>query len=571
MIALGVGAMVFGTSGEVRHVHPHALALDATLTGARQPASFEALPDHPHAATQPTDRGRRIGALHGWRGRLYSGYGDYGANTGPIHISPFDPSSGLFEDVLLSDTEAIENFRAIRGRLYAPAIDRRRKADYAVGEPWQDVSSLGTTHAFDVTTLDGADLWLVGSLGYQAAAWRSTDDGAHWQVARREQPASGIDGDFARFYFAGTLAGRLYLQATDYRGGPNPRSKVFDGSAWSDGPNLLLEHGTGWRPVEFAGRMVYQSWEQAGWLLAFDGKTVRQAVTWPVFDLDVAGPWLYALAGAFGAQGAHAGLVVRTADLATWSRLTTPPPEDSRSLAVLGDTVYLGGLDAHLYRLAGRPEWADENVTWNALPRARILRPSGASTLVAPATVPVIVSATDPDGTIAHVEVTAGETALTVDDVPPYLAMASDLLSGTVAITARAQDDFGAARRDAVTVRVADGANKPPTVETEPRILPSPARVGAIVTLTLTAKDPDGDPLSVAWLTGDGAVAYGQTAAHTYTARGRYQVVAIVTDGRGGALRRDLAIEVRPPVAPTATPGAQIWRLHLPQARNHSP
>lgn len=46
-------------------------------------AQWLLLGTHPQAASQPTAIGQRILDLELLKGRLYAGFGDYGANTGP--------------------------------------------------------------------------------------------------------------------------------------------------------------------------------------------------------------------------------------------------------------------------------------------------------------------------------------------------------------------------------------------------------------------------------------------------------------------------------------------------------
>jgi len=84
---------------------------------------------HPQAAAQPTPTGRALVTLFPWHGRLYVGYGDYQANTGPIEVTAWDPARNRFASYHSSDTEAIYNYRAIGDALYAPATDRRDTAD----------------------------------------------------------------------------------------------------------------------------------------------------------------------------------------------------------------------------------------------------------------------------------------------------------------------------------------------------------------------------------------------------------------------------------------------------------
>ncbi len=527
------------------------------------------LATHPRAGRQSTDRGKRIGALTAWKGRIYSGYGDYGANTGPIAISPYDPATGTFEEVWVSDTEAIENYRLIRGRLYVPAIDRRRNADYAVGEPWSDKLPIVTTHAFDMVTLDGTDLWLVGSNGSLAAAWRSLDDGRTWKPVYSHPAVSGIDGDFARFYFAGAFGNRLFLQGTDYRGGPHPGSKVFDGTTWSDGPNLLLERGMGWRPVVFADHMIYQSWEQSGSLLTFDGQVVHQAVGWQAYDLEVDGGKLYVLAGGFASMvGQPAGTrVLRTPDLEQWSVLRAPAPEGSRSLALLNDVIYVAGTEAQMYHHTGQPAWSTTSVTWNALPSVRIAVPTEDLDLVAPASVPVLVETTDADGDVFEVEVSEGGNFAFRDAYPPYLGTVSGLGFGPHVIGAQVVDSAGASRKNQVTIDVGRGANALPVLDQGPSVAPEPVRAGEPVSLSASASDPDGDAVVYLWDLGDGVGGEGSPVVHTYAEPGDYEVFVIAFDGRGGVVTGELLIQVAPPyVPPTETPTPTATSAPTPTA-----
>src|SRR5688572_7507248 len=87
--------------------------------------SFKVVGIHPGASAQNTVTGKQIATLFPWKGKLYAGYGDYGANTGPIDIYAFDPDSQQFTFVWEANTEAIYNFKAYNGRVYAPAIDRK--------------------------------------------------------------------------------------------------------------------------------------------------------------------------------------------------------------------------------------------------------------------------------------------------------------------------------------------------------------------------------------------------------------------------------------------------------------
>ena len=309
------------------------------------PAEFVSLGKNPFAAAQPTPVGRTLHALEGWGGELYMGYGDYDENTGPIEISAYDPRRSAYGTKLRFPTEAIALFRPIGERLYAPAIDPRGdgpSAAVAVGAPdgrWSNNKDVWMTHVFDVATFDGTDLWLVGSRATQAIAVRSRDGGRTWETAFALDPRSAAAHDFARFHFVFVHRGRLYLQAQDLQGGLFPRSTVFDGAGWTDGPDLHPIPNTGAKPLAVAGQIVYFG---ARGIMAFDGRAARLArpPQARIHDLVVAEGILYVLDGRE---------VLRTEDLGTWLPVATAPARTT-SIGVLDGYLYAGTVDSELFR-----------------------------------------------------------------------------------------------------------------------------------------------------------------------------------------------------------------------------
>ena len=310
-----------------------ALAAFAVRTAPGEEGSWSELGTHVWAAAQPTATGRTLGALQGWNGKLYVGYGDYGANTGPIHVMAFDPARAAFTNEFPAfETEAIYVFRPLFGRLYIPPIDPRSASGIAVGRVsagWS-FQEVFMTHGFDVATLTGGDLWLVGSSdqspAYGSTALRSVDDGATWQLSLNERTA---DDDWSRYYFAGVLNGRLYVQSSETN-----RCRVFDGTVWSEGPDIA-RHGA--FAQAFDNKMVLLSHHatpnDSAELLAFDG-VQTQAVLNAVYMFTVSGGSLYAL----GADQCVRG----TTNLSDWVTVCTNAPDGSRSLAVLNNRLYVG-------------------------------------------------------------------------------------------------------------------------------------------------------------------------------------------------------------------------------------
>jgi len=312
-----------------------------------EPGVFVLVGVNPFAAAQPTARGRRLHTLEGWRGELYLGYGDYGENTGPIEVSAYDPRTGTFASKLRFPTEAIEVYRPIGDRLYAPAIDPLgggQTASVAIGEPdgrWWNNARVLMSHAFDLATVDGTDLWLVGSLGARAVVMRSLDGGDTWEPSLALARASARPDDFARFYFVFAHRGRLYVQGEDFFGGHHPGAQVFDGAGWTDGPDLRPARGWGGRPLAFGDRIVYVGREG---LTVFDGTSV-QGTGLGARDLCVADGVLYVLTE---------GVVRRTRDLQRWETVAVAPA-NATSLGVLDGILYVGTADSQLYRLSRGP------------------------------------------------------------------------------------------------------------------------------------------------------------------------------------------------------------------------
>lgn len=329
-------------------VLPPAAALGGKPAKApRATVNFVKVATHPQAIAQPTSRGKTITTLKPWNGQLYSGYGDYGANTGPIAVTPFDGARfAPTPELAAADTEAIYLYREVGGKLYAPSIDPRAGSDFAMataGSPasWVNPTPIGTTHAFDTVTLTGGDLWLVGSSGNDAVAWRSLDGGTTWTEQLRVPAANTTSGNFARFYGAAVHGGKLYVQAHDYYGGAHSRSKVFDGSGWSDGPSLgLFTHAE-----PFAGKLLYHgaahSGSGQGPLQVFDGTQSTSAYGLWVWDYTIDGGTVYVL----GVDGK----VMASRDLATWSHVGTAPSV-ARSIGVMNGTLYVGGTDSAIYK-----------------------------------------------------------------------------------------------------------------------------------------------------------------------------------------------------------------------------
>lgn len=310
----------------------------------------------PFAAAQPTAAGHLIRDLGMANGKLYVAYGDYDANTGPQQVHTFDPSTGVFSGSLLEvPTEEISTYRKINSAMYAPMTDPRvpwtADAGYATNATgsWTNQMKAPENHIFDVATLTGSDLWMVGSVGRYdpavagggAAAYRSTDGGQTWQLVAKD--TSAVETGYERYYWAAAINGTMYLQASGVSGGAPLRA--FNGTTWSTVSLASADQPCGTvaaNRVEVFKNMIVCAGGSAYGVTTFDGVTAKTAAIGGLSDLAVPGDGsIYALT----TNG-----VYRSIDGRSWTPLSTAPA-GAQSVAVVNGTVYLGMNDSTIVKI----------------------------------------------------------------------------------------------------------------------------------------------------------------------------------------------------------------------------
>lgn len=169
------------------------------------------------AFAQPTAFGRAIATLQVFDGRLYAGYGDFTADTGPIAIVPVDPATGRIGVSLLSyATEAVYGFRQIGDELFAADIDPRgtRQGGFARG-----VSRDGA-HVWTGSQYAVVDLTAAGETAFvlnrRQEEWSSTDL-VNWRLratftgpAGERATSLAVSGNNA---YVGTSGSNIYRMA----------------------------------------------------------------------------------------------------------------------------------------------------------------------------------------------------------------------------------------------------------------------------------------------------------------------------------------------------------------------
>jgi hypothetical protein len=331
-------------------VTPHQVASSSVEAG-----TFSLVAIHPEAAAYPSIGNSLVG-LTPWNGRLYMGYGTWVGFFGILDfaIRAYDPATNQLINPWVTRAEGIWNYRAIGQKLYAPITDPSNGVDYTSAEPWKNHDVVpGNRRMFDIATTNGNDLFIVGSADGDAVAWRSTDGGQTWRESQRVHEQDPLDTE-THFSFAMVFGGKLYVQAFGIgRSGAHPTSRVFGGSVWTNGPNLLPKSTyKGWKPTPFGGKIVYLSGDpenpsQA--VLTFDGTQVTEVpLPFRVWDFFVSGSYLYALVLDPSAP-LWAPVVRRTTNLVTWTDVTVPPSY-TRSIAVLNGYLYAGATEGRLFK-----------------------------------------------------------------------------------------------------------------------------------------------------------------------------------------------------------------------------
>jgi hypothetical protein len=169
-------------------------------------------------------------------------------------------------------------------------------------------------------------------------------------------PSGGYS--FVRIYGLGVYNGKLYANVD----AEAANSRVFDGTSWSDGPDLTPSGGFMSNAATFAGFIVYQSW-QCGLgpsrMYKFDGMSASYVSNDTLYDYfydyKIVGDTMYALIPEYILIPGNASptlvdiVVKRTNNLLDWQTVATAPIT-SRSLATFGNGLFLGATNAELYR-----------------------------------------------------------------------------------------------------------------------------------------------------------------------------------------------------------------------------
>jgi len=126
---------------------------------------------------------------------------------------------------------------------------------------------------------------------------------------------------------------------------------------------------------------------------------------------------------------------------------------------------------------------------------------------------------------------------------------------GTYTVNVKVEDGKGGTASCAADIKVEEKPNRPPTISCAPDR--TPIMPGERATITSSASDPDGDPLTYSYTASGGQVSGNGPTAQFDSAGlqpGSYKITCAVSDGRGGNADAATSVDVQqPPPPPQAT------------------
>lgn len=179
----------------------------------------------------------------------------------------------------------------------------------------------------------------------------------------------------------------------------------------------------------------------------------------------------------------------------------------------------------------------------NYPPRIKSLAPKK-SPMITGETTTIYCTATDRDA--VRLSYTWSVSDGTINGSGEQIEWTAPNVPGNYVIACLVSDEHGAQATANVSITVVTSINDAPVIS-KLNARPGKIDLGAISELTCTATDADGDTLSYTWRAAFGVLS-GEGKTVNWTAprvEGNYQVICIVSDGRGGEAVDSIAIVVR--------------------------
>lgn len=287
-------------------------------------------------------------------GHLIAGYGDwlgnsdtYGVAAGRVGVVPLNVQTNTWGDMYYLGSESSHLIRELNGHVYVPTTDpsNRRaheqdgsnRSGYLTNDSgsWRFVRTPNETHTMDVTTLDGTDLYTIGSSGLSSIPVRqSVDSGTSWTTPIL-LPYTSIHNWIVE------LSGNLYTKSSN-----SNTLHQYDGTSWTstESPDFCsLGYTQGNKLASFDDKIICGT--TASNLKTFDGTSVTPlsipGLFGDIHDFYQTENHLYLLSAS--------GLFRTTSLLGTWEHISNNT-QSAKSVAVYQNYVYLGGDQGRIYK-----------------------------------------------------------------------------------------------------------------------------------------------------------------------------------------------------------------------------
>jgi hypothetical protein len=181
--------------------------------------------------------------------------------------------------------------------------------------------------------------------------------------------------------------------------------------------------------------------------------------------------------------------------------------------------------------------------------RPPVINPIPSEEIDAGSTINLMITTDDPDGDKVNLFVASSNNAIAIPSVLSRTSISvTGMTAGVATISVTASDDRGGLATTAFVVSV-KGQNRAPVINP---ILAQTLDVGQTLRVTITATDPDGDPLNIS-ATSDNASIVTASAPNESKVRldgvgvGSANVTVTADDGRGGVINTTFRVDVGEP------------------------
>jgi regulation of enolase protein 1 (concanavalin A-like superfamily) len=198
----------------------------------------------------------------------------------------------------------------------------------------------------------------------------------------------------------------------------------------------------------------------------------------------------------------------------------------------------------------------------NQLPTVALTSPFQNEVFTAPVSIYILATASDPDGSIARVDLYQGTTLLKSDTSSPYSFNWTNVAAGTYQLTAVARDNGGATRTSTpINVTVNGAGNQLPNTSITSPGTGAAFTAPANITIQATASDADGTIARVEFYRGSTLISTDTTSPYSATwsnaSAGSYALTTRAYDNVGGS-RTSTAVNVTVTTATNQAPTVSI-------------